>query len=270
MAISRPFLLARPRQPSCSAPRCSPCRTPGRRRTATPPRPRCSPTRRPARRADPAQHRPSRHAQAAFDFGELDSAALRRRASLRHAARESAQVRPLGRLPDRRGQRHPRVRRRRPHLGRRARRSTAASCRSATRRYFIQGDTGWRVPAAVWARSSTAAAAAGAPRRSRCPSRCTPTTWVRDVKSEGTESRGRRDRARLRPRRPEGRRQGPRAGRRPERRRAARRGRRHRAVKRAEVDVWVGSDDHILRRALGRGRLRRRRRRRASTFASAT
>jgi hypothetical protein len=99
--------------------------------------------------------------------------------------------------------------------------------------YFVRGDDGWRVPAVVW-RPVTAG---------KFPLSIHPSTWVRDLKSEGTESvrgvqtehiSGRIDpQAFLHD-------LGPLLG-----SGGAQIGR----PKRAEFDVWVGKKDHVMRRA---------------------
>jgi hypothetical protein len=102
--------------------------------------------------------------------------------------------------------------------------------------YFVRGDTGWRVPAALWT-----------PVAESSPFAVHPSTWVRDVKSEGTDTVGGvksdhvsasvdpkavvNDFAQA---------AGQSGGKPP---RAV-----SRAVKGGEIDAWVGSDDHILRR----------------------
>jgi hypothetical protein len=105
--------------------------------------------------------------------------------------------------------------------------------------YFVKGDTGWRVPAAVWTPLVQKAAAGGA----KLPLVVHPETWARDIKSEGTESVGGvetehlsgkldaqtfnddTDKA---------------VGSKPQTKIVR--------VKRADFDVWVGKDDHVLRR----------------------
>jgi hypothetical protein len=105
--------------------------------------------------------------------------------------------------------------------------------------YFVKGDTGWRVPADVWKPLVEKAAASGA----KVPLAIHPETWVRDVKSEGTESVGGvetehlsgnldvqafsddTDKA---------------VGSKPQTKISR--------VKRGDFDIWVGKDDHVVRR----------------------
>jgi hypothetical protein len=102
--------------------------------------------------------------------------------------------------------------------------------------YFIRGDVGWRVPAALWA-----------PVAQNSPLAVHPSTWVRDVKSEGSETIAgvktehvsatvdpqavANDFAQV----------ANQSGGKPPKALSG-------AVKGGEIDVWVGSDDHILRR----------------------
>jgi hypothetical protein len=102
--------------------------------------------------------------------------------------------------------------------------------------YFVRGDTGWRVPASLWT-----------PVTQNSPFAVHPSTWVRDVKSEGTETVGGvksehvsasvdptavvNDFAQA---------AGQSGGKPPK---AV-----SRAVKGGDIDAWVGTDDHILRR----------------------
>jgi hypothetical protein len=114
--------------------------------------------------------------------------------------------------------------------------------------YFAQGRTGWRVPAAIWTPVVDAVANPSAQQQG-ANFQLHPATWVRDVKSEGTDTVGgvetehisatvdvhavlkdvaqafQANGAEL-----------------PDAKQVAR------EVKRAEFDVWVGADDHILRR----------------------
>jgi hypothetical protein len=117
--------------------------------------------------------------------------------------------------------------------------------------YFVRGDTGWRVPAQIWT-PLVATVATGGPGGGAVqgnPLNLHPANWVRDVKSEGTDTvsgvaaehvsarvdsqavvndlaqAARQSGAEL-----------------PGQAAASR------AVKRADLDVWVGSDDDILRR----------------------
>ena len=114
--------------------------------------------------------------------------------------------------------------------------------------YFVRGDTGWRVPREVWG-PLVQQLGSGASAQSQAPLGLNPETWVRDVKSEGTQRVGGVETdhvsARVDPRAvmndisqvarqngaeaPDG-------------------GAVSRAVKRADIDVWVGTDDQIMRR----------------------
>jgi hypothetical protein len=116
--------------------------------------------------------------------------------------------------------------------------------------YFTQGDTGWRLPAVIW--DPVAQSLAGGQTEQTPGLQLHPETWVRDVKSEGTENV---------------------AGVETEHVSAAvdpaavindidqalqgtgakvlNRRQATRAVKQADLDVWVGADDHILRRLTG-------------------
>jgi hypothetical protein len=116
------------------------------------------------------------------------------------------------------------------------------------RAYFVRGDTGWRVPREVWG-PLVQQLGAGAAAQTQAPLGLHPETWVRDVKSEGTQRLGGVETdhvsARVDPRAvvndisqvarqngaeaPDG-------------------GAVSRAVKRADIDVWVGTDDQIVRR----------------------
>jgi hypothetical protein len=102
--------------------------------------------------------------------------------------------------------------------------------------YFIRGDIGWRVPPALWA-----------PVAQNSPLAVHPSTWVRDVKSEGNQTIAgvktehvsatvdpeavANDLAQV----------ANQSGGKPPRAVSG-------AVKGGEIDVWVGTDDHILRR----------------------
>jgi hypothetical protein len=96
--------------------------------------------------------------------------------------------------------------------------------------YFVSGDTGWRVPSAVWKPLSG----------QKLPIAIHPASWARDVKSEGTESvagvqtehlSGRLDtQAMLNE-------LAPALG-------SAKAG----TPKRADFDVWVAKSDHLMRR----------------------
>jgi hypothetical protein len=106
------------------------------------------------------------------------------------------------------------------------------------RAYFVRGDTGWRVPAALWTPLL----------QNKLQIPVHPGTWVRDVKSEGTERIAGVETEHISARvdaqavandlaqtaRENG---------------AITFDRREfsRTLKRAELDVWVGKDDHIMR-----------------------
>jgi hypothetical protein len=102
--------------------------------------------------------------------------------------------------------------------------------------YFVKGDTGWRVPAALWT-----------PVSDNSPLDVHPSTWVRDVKSEGTATvsgvKTEHVSASVDAKaiaNDLGQAAGQSGGQPP---RAL-----SRAFKHGEIDAWVGSDDHILRR----------------------
>jgi hypothetical protein len=127
--------------------------------------------------------------------------------------------------------------------------------------YFVRGDTGWRVPAAVW-NPLVASLAGGGSAQQTLPFNLHPANWVRDAKSEGTDAvagvKAEHVSARIDPKavmndltqavRQDG-------------AKLPNQATLSRAVKRANLDVWVGSDDQILRRLsaqlvfAGRGRL---------------
>ncbi|MBA3263140.1 MAG: hypothetical protein H0T69_11880 [Thermoleophilaceae bacterium] len=114
--------------------------------------------------------------------------------------------------------------------------------------YFVRGDTGWRVPAVVW-NPLVASVAGGGAAGQTLPFDLHPANWVRDVKSEGTDTiagvEAEHVSARVDPKAvvndlAQAARQN--SAELPDQV-TARLG-----VKRADLDVWVGSDDHILRR----------------------
>jgi hypothetical protein len=125
--------------------------------------------------------------------------------------------------------------------------------------YFVRGDTGWRVPPALW-NPLVDGAEKGAGQK--LPFDVHPATWVRDVKSEGTDTiagvESDHVSARVDPKavvndlaqavRQNG-------GELPNQAALSR------VVKKADLDVWVGTEDHIVRRLsaklafAGRGRL---------------
>jgi hypothetical protein len=128
--------------------------------------------------------------------------------------------------------------------------------------YFVRGDTGWRVPDEIWSpfvqKVSTDTGAA----QKKSAITLHPDAWVRDLKSEGTESvggvqvehvSGRVDaQAFMNDVRSAA---GGDASDLPSGAEV------QRVVKRADFDVWVGKDDHVLRRfsadltLAGRGRI---------------
>ena len=127
--------------------------------------------------------------------------------------------------------------------------------------YFVRGDSGWRVPAALWT-PLVERAAAGDGAQEKLPVNVHPATWVRDVKSEGKQSIAGVETDHVSAS------VDPKAvvndlaqavqqngGELPNQAALSR------AVKRGDLDVWVGSDDHIVRRLdaklafAGRGRL---------------
>ncbi|MEA2363986.1 MAG: hypothetical protein QOD71_3131 [Thermoleophilaceae bacterium] len=127
--------------------------------------------------------------------------------------------------------------------------------------YFVRGDTGWRVPAVVWT-PLVASIAGGGAGQQKLPFDLHPANWVRDVKSEGTDTiagvKAEHVSARVDPKAVMNdltqavRQTGAEL---PNQAQVTR------AIKRADLDVWVGSDDQILRRLsaqvvfAGRGRL---------------
>lgn len=115
--------------------------------------------------------------------------------------------------------------------------------------YFVRGDTGWRVPREVWGPLVEQLSGGGASAQAQSPLDLNPETWVRDVKSEGTQrlSGVETDHvsARVDPRAvmndiSQAARQS--GGEVPDTGVLAR------AVQRADIDVWVGTDDQIMRR----------------------
>ena len=102
--------------------------------------------------------------------------------------------------------------------------------------YFVRGDTGWRMPASLWT-----------PVVENSPFAVHPSTWVRDAKSEGTETvagvKSEHVSAAVDPKavvNDLAQAAGQSGGKAPKAL--------SRSVKRGQVDVWVGTDDHILRR----------------------
>jgi hypothetical protein len=106
------------------------------------------------------------------------------------------------------------------------------------RAYFVRGDTGWRVPAALW----------GPLVQNKLQVGVHPGTWVRDVKSEGTARIAGVETEHISAR------VDPRAVANDLAQTARETGAQgfdrrgfSRSLKRAELDVWVGKDDHIMR-----------------------
>ena len=102
--------------------------------------------------------------------------------------------------------------------------------------WFVRGDTGWRVPAALWT-----------PVAENSPLSVNPSTWVRDVKSEGTETVAGVETEHVSAS------IDPNAVAADLQRAAEQTGGEPpkgfgRAVKSGELDAWVGADDNILRR----------------------
>jgi hypothetical protein len=110
------------------------------------------------------------------------------------------------------------------------------------RAYLVRGDTGWRVPSTLW---SSFAGRVKSGEKQKLPINIHPATWVRDVKSKGTERIAGVETEHVTARidlpamfndlgAPL----------------AAAAGKRtlERNIKRARLDVWVGKEDHILRR----------------------
>jgi hypothetical protein len=117
--------------------------------------------------------------------------------------------------------------------------------------YFVHGDSGWRVPGEVWNPLVQKASAGGAA-QAKVPIALHPDTWVRDVKSEGTESVGgvqtEHISARVDPQAVINDLRSAAGGEASQLPKAAAI---DRAVKSADFDVWVGQDDHVLRRLSG-------------------
>jgi hypothetical protein len=115
--------------------------------------------------------------------------------------------------------------------------------------YFTRGETGWRVPDEVWSPLVEAVASGGAAEPQSLALPFDPQTWIRDVRSEGTETLDGVEtthvaaavdvRRVLRDVFPLARLNGAEL---PSVRDAAS------TVKRADFDVWVGTDDRVLRR----------------------
>jgi hypothetical protein len=117
--------------------------------------------------------------------------------------------------------------------------------------YFTQGDTGWRLPAEIWS-PVVDAVGNGSAAQPGPGLQLHPDTWIRDVKSEGTDQVGGVETdhvsAQVDPNAvandllQAAKANGADV---PNSRRLAR------TVRSAELDVWVGTDDHILRRLSG-------------------
>jgi hypothetical protein len=126
--------------------------------------------------------------------------------------------------------------------------------------YFVRGDTGWRVPDEVW-NPLVQKASAGGGAQEQLPIAVHPDTWVRDLKSEGTESVGGVETEHVSARvDPQAVINDLRSAAGSAASQLPKPGALDRAVKRADFDVWVGKDDHVLRRLsaelvlAGRGR----------------
>ena len=118
--------------------------------------------------------------------------------------------------------------------------------------YFTKGDSGWRVPAAIWSPVVDAVANPSAAQRQAPGLPLHPDTWVRDVKSEGTDQVAGVETDHVSAQ------VDPKAVAKDLLQAAKANGAEvpnsrglARSVKSAELDVWVGSDDHILRRLSG-------------------
>jgi hypothetical protein len=109
------------------------------------------------------------------------------------------------------------------------------------RAYFVRGNTGWRVPAALW---DPLTQGAGEGAKQKLPIDLHPETWVRDVKSAGSARIAGVETEHIRARVDAGAVFNDIAGIAggTVNRRAL-----QRQVKRAELEVWVGKDDHIVR-----------------------
>jgi hypothetical protein len=117
--------------------------------------------------------------------------------------------------------------------------------------YFTRGDTGWRLPGEIWD-PIVEAVATGGSAQAAPTFQLHPQTWVRDVKSEGTDSVGGVETEHVSAS------VDPKAIVHDLAQAAQANGAElpatdavTRAFKRADVDVWVGKDDHILRRLSG-------------------
>ncbi len=105
--------------------------------------------------------------------------------------------------------------------------------------YFVKGDTGWRIPAEVWNPLVQQAASSGA----KLPLAVHPETWVRDVKSEGTESVGGVATEHL-----SGKLDAQAFSDDTDRTVGSKPVTKISRVKRGDFDLWVGKDDHVFRR----------------------
>ena len=115
--------------------------------------------------------------------------------------------------------------------------------------YFTQGDTGWRVPEELWSSVVEAAAAGAIAQPQGIPLPADPQSWVRSVESAGTETidgvETTHVSATLDPERVVRDTLGTlRAG----GQRVPDGGAIAKAVKSAELDAWIGTDDRVVRR----------------------
>lgn len=117
--------------------------------------------------------------------------------------------------------------------------------------YLTKGDTGWQLPSEVWT-PVVDAVASGNAAQAGPTLQLHPETWIRDVKSEGTETVGGVETehvsAKVDPKAvvEDISKAVPASG-----TEALNARQFTRAVKRAELDVWVGADDQIMRRLSG-------------------
>jgi hypothetical protein len=198
----------------------------------------------------PAQSAPADTLRAAFDFGQLKSGRFSA-ALVLGDGRETGKIDLTGAFDPGTGKGVPDFKVN-GHVSSGKEQVKGAFVSVGDKAYFVSGDTGWRVPAPLW--SPVADGKLSLPLH--------PATWMRDAKSEGTESiagvetehvSARVDSQAVVNDLAQAARQN--GGELSNRAALARQ------LKRSEVDLWVGSDDHILRRLsmnvafAGRGRL---------------
>jgi hypothetical protein len=198
----------------------------------------------------PAQSAPADTLRAAFDFGQLKSGRFSAVLVLGDG-RETGKINLTGAFDSGTGEGVPdfRINGRLSSDGKQA---GGAFVSVGDKAYFVKGETGWRVPAPLWAPVADG----------KLSLPVHPATWMRDAKSEGTETiagvetqhvSARVDSQSVVNDLAQAARQN--GGELSNRAAFAR------ALKRGKVDLWVGSDDHILRRLslnvafAGRGRL---------------